>query len=98
MYKLIILTFADRLRIDGGNNDMEGRAMFFSNGVWGTICDADFTETGWPDVFCKELGYDHCQLARVITTSNSISLRYPNIGTLDYQWLPIATDESIDRN
>ena len=73
MYKLIMLTFPDRLRIDGGKNDMEGRAMFFSNGVWGTVCDAWFTETGWPDVFCKELGYDHCQLAKVTTTLLNIT-------------------------
>ena len=76
MYELIILYCPDRLRIDGGKNDMEGRAMFFSNGVWGTICDADFTESGWPDVFCKELGYDHCEVAKVITTSHSISHRH----------------------
>ena len=44
---------------------MEGYAIFFSNGEWGTICDDKFWKYGWPTVFCKELGYDHCEMSEV---------------------------------
>ena len=53
-FSLIKATF---VRLNGPHV-REGRAEFLDvNGTWGTICDTAFGKTGWPSVFCFQLGY-----------------------------------------
>ncbi len=51
--------------LEGGENDAEGRAMFYKNGEWGTICDKAYNRGGWPTVLCQELGFVKAIKAKV---------------------------------
>ena len=44
------------MRLNGGQNNREGRVEYCSGGVWGTVCDNtwDANDAG---VVCNQLGY-----------------------------------------
>ena len=44
------------VRLVGGDIPNVGRAEYFNGTHWGTICDDSFYVSGWPSVFCVELG------------------------------------------
>ncbi len=64
----VIVFFAGAVKLVGGDNPNEGRAMFYKDGEWGTICDATVGTEDWASVFCNELGYDHASHAVVSGT------------------------------
>jgi len=82
-----------RVRLVGGRGPYEGRAEYYNNGGWGTICDIGFFLNGWPQVFCYELGYEKATLARYakisergkgpITFKSPACNRRQNDGTVD---------------
>ena len=37
--------------------------MAYLNGRWGTICDKNFKQIGWPTTFCGDMGYGTCSSA-----------------------------------
>ncbi|XP_046476241.1 uncharacterized protein [Neodiprion pinetum] len=44
------------LRLSGGSNLLEGRVEVRHHGIWGTVCDDDFSDTA-ATVICRSLGY-----------------------------------------
>ncbi|KAB7501563.1 Protein bark beetle [Armadillidium nasatum] len=44
------------VKLAGGKDDMEGRLMVFTNGVWGTVCDHGFKEEA-AAIACQQMGY-----------------------------------------
>ncbi|XP_020710705.2 uncharacterized protein LOC105690556 isoform X4 [Athalia rosae] len=44
------------LRLAGGRNPLEGRVEIRHHGIWGTVCDDDFSQAT-ATVICKSLGY-----------------------------------------
>jgi hypothetical protein len=44
-----------------GSSDEAGVALIYKDGKWGTICDRDLGNAGWPQVICKDLGYAGAQ-------------------------------------
>ena len=45
------------LKLAGGSTNNEGRVEICSNGIWGTICDANKWDSRDATVVCKQLGY-----------------------------------------
>ena len=45
------------LKLAGGSTNSEGRVEVCSNGIWGTICDANNWDSRDATVVCKQLGY-----------------------------------------
>ncbi|XP_058789027.1 uncharacterized protein LOC131662991 [Phymastichus coffea] len=45
------------IRLANGSSPMEGRVEIRHHGIWGTICDDDFSEVN-AKVICRSLGYD----------------------------------------
>ena len=46
------------VRLVGGPSPREGRLELNYNGVWGTVCDDDFTNTA-ATVVCRSLGFTY---------------------------------------
>ena len=54
------MTFA--VRLVGGPSSHEGRVELNYNGVWGTVCNDNFTDTA-ATVVCRSLGFMYVQHA-----------------------------------
>jgi len=46
------------VRLVGGNSSHDGRLEVLHNGVWGTVCDDEFTEAE-AYVACRSLGFTY---------------------------------------
>lgn len=65
---------AASIRLHGGDKPWNGYAQTYKNGTWGAICDLNVNETGWPTVFCRELGFSVAQSAHMRGTVLSFTL------------------------
>ena len=72
---IFYVLYAVQIRLINGvhetwrNTTRDGRVEILSNGVWGTICDAEFDKQD-ADVICKQLGFPgNLSLWRLVLSS-----------------------------
>jgi len=53
---LTLMISGQQIRLQGGNQEREGRLEVYYNGVWGTVCD-DFFDNVDASVACFQLGF-----------------------------------------
>ena len=50
--------FLENVKLEGGTDNQEGKAMIQIDGLWGSVCDVKLDLTSWPRLFCRSLGFD----------------------------------------
>ena len=46
------------VRVVGGSNNREGRVEVCLNGIWGTVCDNNWSQED-ANIVCRQLGYSN---------------------------------------
>lgn len=55
-FSCLIFPLSDNtIRLVGGDSEYEGRLEVYHNGIWGTVCDDQYTPN-IADVVCRSLG------------------------------------------